>query len=62
MEKSTVKFMEELWSLLGVQQNASGVPPQFLNEKEAEIFFFQILSFFVLEKLNFDKVKVQCFY
>ena len=54
MEKNTVKFMEELWSLLGVQQNASGVPQQFLDEKVAEIYFFQIVSFFVLEKLNFE--------
>ncbi|CAL4930332.1 unnamed protein product [Urochloa decumbens] len=38
MEKNTVKFMKELWSLLlSAQQNASGVPQQFLDEKEAEI-------------------------
>ena len=33
-----MKFMKELWSLLlSAQQNASGVPQQFLDEKEAEI-------------------------
>jgi hypothetical protein len=38
MEKNTVKFMKELWNLLlSAQQNASGVPQQFLDEKEAEI-------------------------
>ncbi|WVZ56406.1 LOW QUALITY PROTEIN: hypothetical protein U9M48_006945 [Paspalum notatum var. saurae] len=38
MEKNTVKFMKELWSLLlSAQQNASGVPQQFLDAKEAEI-------------------------
>ncbi|KAL5680832.1 hypothetical protein ACJX0J_007217 [Zea mays] len=39
MEKNTVKFMKELWSLLLSAQlkNASGVPQQFLDEKEAEI-------------------------
>uniref|UniRef100_K4A5U9 PWI domain-containing protein n=2 Tax=Setaria italica TaxID=4555 RepID=K4A5U9_SETIT len=38
MEKNTVKFMKELWGLLlSAQQNASGVPQQFLDEKEAEI-------------------------
>jgi hypothetical protein len=38
MEKNTVKFMKELWSLLlSARQNASGVPQQFLDEKEAEI-------------------------
>uniref|UniRef100_A0A804R8Q4 PWI domain-containing protein n=1 Tax=Zea mays TaxID=4577 RepID=A0A804R8Q4_MAIZE len=38
MEKNTMKFMKELWSLLlSAQQNASGVPQQFLDEKEAEI-------------------------
>ncbi|PWZ54292.1 PWI domain-containing protein C825.05c [Zea mays] len=38
MEKNTVKFMRELWTLLlSAQQNASGVPQQFLDEKEAEI-------------------------
>ncbi|CAO2179490.1 unnamed protein product, partial [Urochloa humidicola] len=37
MEKNTVKFMEELWSLLlSAQQNASGVPQQFLCAKDAE--------------------------
>ncbi|XP_062216078.1 uncharacterized protein LOC133916428 [Phragmites australis] len=38
MEKNTLKFMKELWSLLlSAQQNASGVPQQFLDAKEAEI-------------------------
>ncbi|KAF7049554.1 hypothetical protein CFC21_058072 [Triticum aestivum] len=38
MEKNTIKFMRELWSLLlSAQQNASGVPQQFLDAKEAEI-------------------------
>jgi hypothetical protein len=38
MEKNTVKFMKELWNLLlSAQQNASGVPQQFLDAKEAEI-------------------------
>jgi hypothetical protein len=38
MEKNTIKFMKELWSLLlSAQQNASGVPQQFLDAKEAEI-------------------------
>jgi hypothetical protein len=38
MEKNTVKFMKELWNLLlSAQQNASGVPQLFLDEKEAEI-------------------------
>ncbi|KAM0953497.1 putative PWI domain-containing protein [Dioscorea sansibarensis] len=38
MEKNTVKFMKELWSLLlSTQQNASGVPQQFLDVKEEEM-------------------------
>ncbi|XP_062210733.1 uncharacterized protein LOC133912153 [Phragmites australis] len=38
MEKNTVKFMKELWTLLlSAQQNASGVPQQFLDAKESEI-------------------------
>ncbi|OEL21835.1 Serine/arginine repetitive matrix protein 1 [Dichanthelium oligosanthes] len=38
MEKNTVKFMKELWGLLlSAEQNASGVPQQFLDAKEAEI-------------------------
>ncbi|KAD6119793.1 hypothetical protein E3N88_11064 [Mikania micrantha] len=37
MEKNTGKFMKELWShLLSAQQNASGVPQQFLDAKEEE--------------------------
>ncbi|XVF46572.1 hypothetical protein PTKIN_Ptkin03bG0037900 [Pterospermum kingtungense] len=37
MEKNTVKFMKELWSLLlSAQRNASGVPQQFLDAKEEE--------------------------
>ncbi|XP_072985051.1 uncharacterized protein [Typha latifolia] len=37
MEKNTGKFMRELWGLLlSAQQNASGVPQQFLDAKEEE--------------------------
>nr|ABW81077.1 Prp9 [Tarenaya spinosa] len=37
MEKNTTKFMKELWTLLlSAQKNASGVPQQFLDAKEAE--------------------------
>ncbi|GLU11549.1 hypothetical protein SLE2022_282870 [Rubroshorea leprosula] len=37
MEKNTGKFMKELWSLLlSAQNNASGVPQQFLDAKEEE--------------------------
>lgn len=37
MEKHTGKFMKELWSLLlSAQNNASGVPQQFLDAKEEE--------------------------
>ncbi|KAJ0979543.1 hypothetical protein J5N97_015017 [Dioscorea zingiberensis] len=38
MERNTVKFMKELWSLLlSAQKNASGVPQQFLDAKEEEM-------------------------
>ncbi|PNY11062.1 serine/arginine repetitive matrix protein, partial [Trifolium pratense] len=38
MEKNTVKFMKELWTLLlSAQKNASGVPQQFLDAKEEEL-------------------------
>lgn len=38
MEKNTVKFMKELWGLLlSAQENASGVPQQFLDAKEKEM-------------------------
>lgn len=37
MEKNTGKFMRELWALLlSAQNNASGVPQQFLDAKEEE--------------------------
>ncbi|GAB2274408.1 hypothetical protein Dimus_009174 [Dionaea muscipula] len=37
MEKHTGRFMKELWALLlSAQQNASGVPQQFLDAKEEE--------------------------
>uniref|UniRef100_A0A7N0UP71 PWI domain-containing protein n=1 Tax=Kalanchoe fedtschenkoi TaxID=63787 RepID=A0A7N0UP71_KALFE len=37
MEKNTGKFMKELWThLLSAQKNTSGVPQQFLDEKEEE--------------------------
>ncbi|BFG34073.1 hypothetical protein CerSpe_203470 [Prunus speciosa] len=37
MEKNTVKFMKELWTLLiSAQNNASGVPQQFLDDKQEE--------------------------
>lgn len=37
MERNTGKFMKELWSLLiSAEQNLSGVPQQFLDEKEEE--------------------------
>nr|GMD20295.1 serine/arginine repetitive matrix protein 1 [Ipomoea batatas] len=37
MERNTGKFMKELWSLLlSAQNNASGVPQQFLDAKEEE--------------------------
>ncbi|XP_073144212.1 uncharacterized protein [Henckelia pumila] len=37
MERNTGKFMKELWSLLlSAQQNLSGIPQQFLDEKEEE--------------------------
>ncbi|KAH9622624.1 hypothetical protein KSS87_019255 [Heliosperma pusillum] len=37
MEKNTGKFMKELWALLiSAQNNASGVPQQFLDAKEEE--------------------------
>ena len=51
MEKNTVKFMKELWSLLlSAQQNASGVPQQFLDAEEEEmrqkkVFHALMLSF-----------------
>ncbi|MQL90235.1 hypothetical protein Taro_022822 [Colocasia esculenta] len=38
MEKNTGKFMREMWGLLlSAQKNASGVPQQFLDEKEEEM-------------------------
>lgn len=38
LEKNTGKFMKELWGLLlSAQNNASGVPQQFLNAKEEEM-------------------------
>lgn len=37
MEKNTAKFMKELWTLLlSAQNNASGVPQQFLDAKQEE--------------------------
>ena len=37
MEKNTGKFMKELWGLLlSAQNNASGVPQQFLDAKKEE--------------------------
>lgn len=37
MEKNTGKFMKELWALLiSAQNNASGVPQQFLDAKQEE--------------------------
>nr|GEU99394.1 serine/arginine repetitive matrix protein 1 isoform X1 [Tanacetum cinerariifolium] len=37
MEKNTGKFMKELWThLFSAQENASGVPQQFLDAKEEE--------------------------
>lgn len=37
MEKNTGKFMKELWTLLiSAQNNASGIPQQFLDAKEEE--------------------------
>jgi hypothetical protein len=45
-----------LWSLLlSAQQNASGVPQRLLDEKEADIYFLQILSCFVLEQPEFGQ-------
>lgn len=38
LEKNTGKFMKELWGLLlSAQNNASGVPQQFLDAKEEEM-------------------------
>lgn len=38
MERNTGKFMKELWVLLlSAQNNASGVPQQFLEAKEEEM-------------------------
>lgn len=38
MERNTGKFMKELWALLlSAQNNASGVPQQFLEAKEEEM-------------------------
>lgn len=38
MERNTAKFMKELWALLlSAQNNASGVPQQFLEAKEEEM-------------------------
>lgn len=38
LEKNTGKFMKELWGLLlSAQNNASGVPQQFLDAKEEEL-------------------------
>ena len=51
MEKNTVKFMKELWTLLlSAQKNASGVPQQFLDAKEEEIRKKKVL----------DLVKIYC--
>ncbi|KAK4764482.1 hypothetical protein SAY87_013920 [Trapa incisa] len=37
MEKNTSKFMKELWNLLlSAQKNASGVPQQFLDDRDEE--------------------------
>jgi len=37
MEKHTLVFMKELWALLlSAQQNVSGIPQQFLDEKAEE--------------------------
>ncbi|KAF2602280.1 hypothetical protein F2Q70_00025520 [Brassica cretica] len=37
MEKNTVKFMKELWTLLlSAQSNSSGIPQQFLDARVAE--------------------------
>jgi len=40
MEKNTVKFMEELEPPRCTAECHSGVPQQFLDEKEAEIYLF----------------------
>lgn len=38
LEKNTGKFMKELWGLLlSAQDNASGVPQQFLDAKQEEM-------------------------
>lgn len=47
MEKNTGKFMKELWThLLSAQNNASGVPQQFLDAKEEETRKKQVTFFF----------------
>lgn len=48
MEKNTGKFMKELWTLLlSAEKNASGVPQQFLDEKEEEVKKKKVPLFFV---------------
>lgn len=51
MEKNTGKFMKELWThLLSAQNNASGVPQQFLDAKEEETRKKQVTFFFFFGK------------
>lgn len=62
MERNTAKFMKELWALLlSAQNNASGVPQQFLEAKEEEmrnnkvflVFFFTLLFHYFLLIISF---------
>lgn len=66
MERNTGKFMKELWSLLlSAQNNASGVPQQFLDAKEEETkkkkVFLPFLVLILLLILLLDAVLSQVF-
>lgn len=54
MEKNTAKFMRELWGLLlSAQQNASGVPQQFLDAKAEEIIKKKVCTPLSLSSFNY---------
>ncbi|THU46308.1 hypothetical protein C4D60_Mb09t03550 [Musa balbisiana] len=58
LEKNTGKFMKELWGLLlSAQNNASGVPQQFLNAKEEEMKKRKLESDRITEEIQKRKEK-----
>ncbi|RWW74108.1 hypothetical protein BHE74_00017965 [Ensete ventricosum] len=58
LEKNTGKFMKELWGLLlSAQNNASGVPQQFLNAKEEEMKKRKVESDRITEEIQKRKEK-----